>query len=201
MNNSKIMKRLVGVAAAVALSVGMGAATAAPASAGGSVWDRVADCESSGNWSINTGNGFYGGLQFSRSTWKAFGGTQYASTANRASKAEQIAVARRTLAAQGPGAWPVCGRKAGLTRANGGASTNASASAHKTTVTKKKATKAKKKSHKVHGKTVRVKRGDTIAKIAKRHHVRGGWKGLWKLNKRTVKNPNAIYIGQVLRVR
>ena len=71
------------------------------------------------------GNGYYGGLQFSSSTWKAFGGTAYAATANTASKAEQIAVAQRTLAQQGPGAWPTCGQRAGLTKANGGADANA----------------------------------------------------------------------------
>ena len=86
-----------------------------------SVWDRVANCESSGNWSINTGNGYYGGLQFSAPTWRAYGGAEYASQANKATKAQQIAVARRTLHAQGPNAWPTCSKKAGLTRANGGA--------------------------------------------------------------------------------
>jgi predicted nucleic acid-binding Zn-ribbon protein len=75
-------------------------------------WDAVAMCESGGNWSINTGNGYYGGLQFSSSTWTAFGGTAYAPRADLATKSQQIAVAERVLAAQGPGpgAWPTCGR-------------------------------------------------------------------------------------------
>ena len=85
------------------------------------VWSKVAACESSGNWAINTGNGYYGGLQFSPSTWKAFGGHEYAPNAHQATQAQQIAVARRTLYAQGPGAWPTCGRRAGLTKDNGGA--------------------------------------------------------------------------------
>ena len=89
------------------------------------VWDRVATCESSGNWSINTGNGYYGGLQFSASTWKAFGGQAYAPQAHQATNAQQIAVARRTLHTQGPGAWPTCSVRAGLTRENGGADPNA----------------------------------------------------------------------------
>ena len=89
------------------------------------VWDAVAKCESSGNWSINTGNGYYGGLQFSPSTWKAFGGQEYATNAHLATKAQQIAVARRTLYKQGPGAWPVCSVRAGLTKDNGGADPNA----------------------------------------------------------------------------
>ena len=104
---------------------GLGLVGTESATADGTVWDDVAQCESGGNWSINTGNGYYGGLQFSSSTWKAFGGGEYASTANKASKAEQIAVAQRTLDQQGPGAWPTCGKKAGLTRANGGADANA----------------------------------------------------------------------------
>ncbi|WP_217144230.1 transglycosylase family protein [Streptomyces sp. AC627_RSS907] len=93
-----------------------GAAVAAPLMAAGnasaataSEWDTVAQCESGGNWSINTGNGYYGGLQFSASTWAAYGGTQYAATADQATKAQQIAVAEKVLAGQGKGAWPVCG--------------------------------------------------------------------------------------------
>lgn len=73
-------------------------------------WDAVAMCESGGNWSINTGNGYFGGLQFSQQTWAGFGGTAYAPRADLATKSEQIAVAERVLAVQGPGAWPTCGR-------------------------------------------------------------------------------------------
>jgi cell wall-associated NlpC family hydrolase len=85
-----------------------------------STWDKVAQCESSGNWSINTGNGYYGGLQFAPSTWKAYGGLKYASSAHLATKQQQINIAEKVLASQGPGAWPVCSVKAGLTK--GGAS-------------------------------------------------------------------------------
>jgi hypothetical protein len=74
-------------------------------------WEAVAACESGGNWQANTGNGFYGGLQFSASTWLAYGGGSYARTANLASESAQIAVADRVLAGQGIGAWPVCGRQ------------------------------------------------------------------------------------------
>ncbi len=84
----------------------------APAAAtGGSVWDAIAKCESGGNWSINTGNGYSGGLQFSASTWRAYGGTGSASAASRE---QQIAVAQKVQAAQGWGAWPSCSRKLGL---------------------------------------------------------------------------------------
>ena len=91
-------------------SVDPAPAPPAPAPSSGHDWDAVAMCESGGNWSINTGNGYYGGLQFSSSTWAGFGGTAYASRADLASKSQQIAVAERVLAAQGAGAWPTCGR-------------------------------------------------------------------------------------------
>jgi hypothetical protein len=81
----------------------------AAASSDGANWAAIAACESGGNWSTNTGNGFYGGLQFTQQTWVANGGGQYASSANLATEAQQIAVAERVLAAQGIGAWPVCG--------------------------------------------------------------------------------------------
>nr|WP_304952500.1 transglycosylase family protein [Yimella sp. cx-51] len=106
-------------AAGAAAAAGLGMATAGDAHADTGVWDRVAQCESGGNWSINTGNGYYGGLQFTLQTWRGFGGT---GMPQNASKAEQIRVAQRVLAGQGPGAWPVCSVRAGLTRASGGAS-------------------------------------------------------------------------------
>jgi LysM repeat protein len=91
------------------------AASSAPSYSGGSYsgsgvnWDAIAACESGGNWTTSTGNGFSGGLQFSQGTWDAYGGGQYASTAAGASQSQQIAVAQRVLAGQGIGAWPVCG--------------------------------------------------------------------------------------------
>ena len=207
MSRSKFVQRVLGVVAAAALTIGLGVGAAAPASAAGTVWDRVAKCESGGRWKINTGNGYYGGLQFSHSTWKAYGGGKYASNANKASKAEQIAIARRTLAGQGPGAWSCAGR-AGLTRANGKASKTATPATNpgvsKAPKSSKKKGAAKKPASgktKYTGKTAKVKRGDTLSKMAKRYHVKGGWKGLWKLNKSKVKNPNHIRVGQVLRIK
>src|SRR5262245_51601794 len=81
-------------------------------------WDRLAQCESGGNWHINTGNGYYGGLQFSGSTWLAYGGGHYASRADLASKQEQIIVAERVLKASGWGAWPACSSALGLSAAD-----------------------------------------------------------------------------------
>jgi nucleoid-associated protein YgaU len=91
----------VGVVAGAAALGFAGTASAAP----DSTWDAVAGCESGNNWSINTGNGYYGGLQFSQSTWNAYGGQDYASRADLATREEQIAVAEQTLAGQGWGAW------------------------------------------------------------------------------------------------
>jgi LysM repeat protein len=85
------------------------AAPAASSDSDGANWSAIAACESGGNWSDNTGNGFYGGLQFTEQTWLAYGGGQYASSANQASESQQIAVAQQVLAGQGIGAWPVCG--------------------------------------------------------------------------------------------
>ena len=116
-----IRRRIAGAAVAGAATVAGGVAAASSSSAAGTVWDRVAACESGGNWHINTGNGYYGGLQFSDRTWDGFGGERYASRADLATKAQQITIAQKVLAVQGPGAWPTCGARAGLTRANGGA--------------------------------------------------------------------------------
>ncbi len=206
------MKRLVGVLGSLALALGLVSLATPPAAAAGTVWDRVAACESGGNWKINTGNGYYGGLQFSRSTWSGFGGGAYASRANRATKGEQIAVARRVLASQGPRAWPVCSRKAGLTKSNGRANRSATPSSNPGSTLKRstprKASTSRSAVRKplsaakaTKSRTIRVKSGDTLGRIAQRHSVTGGWKGLWRLNKKTVKNPNRIRVGQVLRLR
>ncbi len=95
------------------------AATIAPtaSAAPDSDWDRLAQCESGGNWQINTGNGYHGGLQFSPSTWRAYGGAEFAPYAYQATREQQIVVAERTLAGQGWGAWPACSRKLGLNSA------------------------------------------------------------------------------------
>lgn len=80
----------------------------------GSAWDRLAQCESGGNWSINTGNGYYGGVQFDRGTWLGNGGGAYAPTANLATKEQQIAIASKVQAARGWSPWPACSAKLGL---------------------------------------------------------------------------------------
>jgi len=92
-------------------SSGSSSSSPAPRVASGSVWDKIAACESGGDWSINTGNGYYGGLQFSISTWSAYGGN---GSPSNASRAQQIAVATKVQQAQGWGAWPACTAKLGL---------------------------------------------------------------------------------------
>lgn len=108
-------KRLAVAGIAVA---GMGAALAPAATAApDSDWDRLAQCEAGGNWAINTGNGFHGGLQFSPSTWNGYGGQEFAPYAYQASREEQIVVGERVLAGQGWGAWPSCSSQLGLSSA------------------------------------------------------------------------------------
>jgi resuscitation-promoting factor RpfA len=186
---------------------------ASPAQASSVNWDAIAQCESGGNWSISTGNGFYGGLQFTRGTWKAYGGTKYAPTANQASRSEQIRIAEKVLDGQGIGAWPVCGKKAGSTshykaKSSSGShksksTTHKATSKKKATSTSKKAT-TKKSTHtvtrattaKATGKTYVVRSGDTLSAIATRNHVKGGWHTLASLNSATISNPNLIFPGQ-----
>lgn len=153
-------------------------------------WDKLAQCESGGNRSINTGNGYYGGLQFSPTTWKAFGGAEYAPSAHQATRAEQIAVAEKVLAGQGWNAWPSCSKKTG-----------ASGAATPRTVERDAGTQAParvKLSAPASGGTYTVQAGDTLGKIAAAHGV-GHWKTL------LAKNPHLgagqlIHPGQVVNV-
>ncbi|MFF9486808.1 transglycosylase family protein [Streptomyces sp. NPDC014676] len=215
---------VAGVASAAVAAPLMAAGSASAATA--SEWDTVAQCESGGNWSINTGNGYYGGLQFSASTWAAYGGTQYASTADRASKAQQIEIAEKVLAGQGKGAWPVCGT--GLSNAAyGGSSANGSGSSQSTGSTETRETGQKasrsaerkteqKAERKTEQKTVttptgekvekgdgeyKVVKGDTLSSIAAEHDVEGGWAELFELNDDIVDDADLIYPGQQLHLK
>ncbi|MDG9719115.1 transglycosylase family protein [Streptomyces sp. DH24] len=96
-----------------AIAIPLLGATSAGA-ADGTAWDQVAECETGGSWSQNTGNGYYGGLQLTQEDWEAYGGLDFASSADRASRSQQIAVAERILAEKGASAWPTCGLLAGL---------------------------------------------------------------------------------------
>ncbi|MBK3542687.1 transglycosylase family protein [Streptomyces sp. MBT60] len=212
---------VTGAAVAVPL---MGATNASAASV--ETWDAVAQCESGGNWSINTGNGYYGGLQFSQSSWAAAGGTQYASRADLASKDQQIATAEKLLDMQGPGAW-ACAGAGGLTNdgvdpgVNPGGSDQSESKPEQaqperqaeqptTRSEQREAPKAESK------KTVttptgdkvkkgdgeyKVKAGDTLSKIAQKEDVKGGWSKLFKLNDDIVEDANLIFPGQQLHLK
>ena len=110
--NSSVATKL----AATTVALGTAATILAPnaSAAPDSDWDRLAQCEAGGNWQINTGNGYHGGLQFNAGTWAAYGGTAYAPTADLATREQQIEIAKKTQAAQGWGAWPACTAKMGL---------------------------------------------------------------------------------------
>ncbi|MDX3244131.1 transglycosylase family protein [Streptomyces sp. ME18-1-4] len=206
-----------------------GVAIAAPLMAAGNAsaataaeWDAVAQCESGGNWSINTGNGYYGGLQFSASTWAAYGGTQYAAQANQASKSQQIAVAEKVLASQGKGAWPVCGTglsgaayngssSSGSSSSTGGSGSSsagtrstgnqsASRSTDRPAASKTVTTPTGKKVKKGDGE-YKVVKGDTLSSIAEKHKVKGGWQKLFQLNKDIVADADLIYPGQQLHLK
>ena len=186
---------------------------ASPPQASSVNWDAIAQCESGGNWSINTGNGFYGGLQFTKGTWRAYGGAKYASTANKASRSEQISIAEKVLRGQGIGAWPVCGKKGGSSKhykaTNTSGSKSHKSSSHKSSTHKSKSVthKSTKKSTTTHkvtrasavkaiGKTYVVRSGDTLSAIASTNHISGGWHTLYQLNSKTISNPNLIFPGQ-----
>ncbi|MEV0119557.1 transglycosylase family protein [Streptomyces sp. NPDC050844] len=213
---------VTGVAVAAPL-MAAGSASAAT----GSEWDSVAQCEAGGNWSINTGNGYYGGLQFSASTWAAYGGTKYAATADQASKAQQIEIGEKVLAGQGKGAWPSCGvGLSGAAYSGGGAEESApqqqqpaeqpqSQPSAQTEAPKQEAApkqaapkaESKKTVETPTGKKVKkgdgeykVKKGDTLSKIAEEKDVKGGWHKVYKLNGDIIDNADMIYPGQQLHL-
>jgi LysM repeat protein len=203
-------------------------ALAAPASAApDSTWDAVAQCESTNNWSINTGNGYYGGLQFSQSTWEAFGGTQYAPRADLASKEQQIAIAEKTLAGQGWGAW-ACAYAGGgegpsersVSSDSGSSEAAAEAPAEAPAESNDRSDRADRSyrsqpaqdasnndsapaaaapASAAHG-TYTVASGDTLFKIASANGVDGGWEALYQANADVISDADLIYPGQVLRL-
>ncbi|MEV0266370.1 transglycosylase family protein [Streptomyces sp. NPDC050617] len=218
---------LAGVAGAAVAVPLMGATSASAASV--STWDKVAQCESGGNWSINTGNGYYGGLQFNQSSWAAAGGTQYAPRADQATKGQQIATAEKLLAMQGPGAWSCAGAgnltsggpAAGVDTGSSSRGTQHADRSQRQAAPKQQAPKhyapkqqapkqqapkqaapkpvAPKSIQKGDGE-YKVKSGDTLGKIAKEHGVKGGWQKLYNLNKGIVSDANLIYPGQQLHL-
>ncbi|GHA59576.1 hypothetical protein GCM10010372_69080 [Streptomyces tauricus] len=208
-NTRKARTTAVLAGAALLAPLGLLAANGDAAAADSGVWDRIAQCESGGNWHINTGNGYYGGLQFSAGSWRAYGGTAYASTADKASKAQQIAVATKLQRAQGWGAWPTCAARAGASgSAPAGATSGSTTKAAPSKPAKSsKASKSSKGVERSTGHTGRgssrgdytVRSGDTLSGIAARHGTT--WQRLYAANRAVIGgDPDVIVPGQRLKV-
>ncbi|MGW0544782.1 transglycosylase family protein [Streptomyces griseoincarnatus] len=171
-------------------------------------WEKVAACESTNDWDVNTGNGYYGGLQFSQSTWEAFGGARYAPRADLATKDQQIAIAEKVLEGQGPGAWPTCSVRAGLTRDGSdpdirpatARSDRAQRDDRRTSVEDVRP-QTTPQARAGRAEMYTVVRGDTLSGIAEQERVRGGWQGLHEANRSTIgADPDLILPGQRLRL-
>jgi murein DD-endopeptidase MepM/ murein hydrolase activator NlpD len=179
--------------------IGAGSAHAASVD----VWEKVAACESTSDWGINSGNGYYGGLQFSQATWEAYGGQRHAPRADLATKDQQIAVAEKVLEGQGPRAWPTCSGEAGLTRGGEApdiARTGPQQAAPPKRIVSKDAASPTTVPTRREGYT--VARGDSLSKIARSERVRGGWQGLYAQNRAVVgDDPDLIFPGQRLTLR
>ncbi|MFJ5308843.1 transglycosylase family protein [Streptomyces sp. NPDC088350] len=211
--------------AALLAPLGLLAATGNAAAADSGVWDRIAQCESGGNWHINTGNGYYGGLQFSAGTWRAYGGSAYAATADQASRSAQIAVATKVQHAQGWGAWPVCSVRAGATGSAPAASSGTVTENSSTTTKKSKQSTTESTSESTRKQSTRkatpakpaktpargtnnasrgtsrgdytVRTGDTLSAIAAEHGTT--WRKIYAANKSVIgDDPDLIIPGQQL---
>jgi hypothetical protein len=179
---------VVGAVAAGTPLVLAGTASAAPQTA----WDKLASCESGGNWSTNTGNGYYGGIQFNATTWHRYGGS---GMPHHASKAQQIAVAERTLAAQGWGAWPACSRKMGLHGYAAQPGKSSAPVAKKASASRSTSVRSVKTAK---GGSYTVKRGDTLSRIAKAHGTTS--KALFAANRGAIANPHVLKVGATLHL-
>lgn len=198
--------RTIARVAVAGIAVGAPLAIAAtPAQASGTNWDAIAKCESGGNWSTSTGNGYYGGLQFSQSTWKAYGGQ---GSANGASREEQIAVAERVLQRQGIGAWPTCGRRAGSSAVATGTNTRGAKKAQATAPKKSTVEAAPQAVAPAAGVAssnpagdYTVVAGDTLSKLATKFNIQGGYQQLQKLNAQYIPNADFIVVGQKIATK
>jgi resuscitation-promoting factor RpfA len=208
-----------GVTVAAISAAGLALSATAANATSTSTWDALAQCESSGNWAINTGNGFAGGLQFTPSTWAAYGGT---GSAANASREQQIAVAERVQAAQGWGAWPSCSAKLGLSGGATGAVQSVpvqaapvqaapvqsapvqAAPVQSAPLQSASVTQAPAGKHAtavaLSGETYTLQAGDTLSKVAEKLGIEGGWQRLADANLDTISNPNLVFAGQVIQL-
>jgi len=216
MKNSTLTRNISrGLAIAAIAGAGLAVAGTGANAASGSTWDALAQCESGGNWAINTGNGFSGGLQFTPSTWAAYGGT---GAPENATRAQQIAVAERVQAGQGWGAWPACAAQLGLSGGGGQAYAPAAAPApvaaqstnvaplQQAPVQQAPAEQAPAEQApapaavQLSGKTYTIKSGDTLSTIAQKLGIKGGWEALFQANANTVIHPDLIFTGAALQL-
>lgn len=188
----------LGVLAGAPLGLAVGTANAAP----GLDWDTLAQCEASGNWAANTGNGYYGGLQFTQQTWNAYGGQ--GNPAN-ASREQQIAVAERVLAGQGPQAWPACTAKMGAGQVRKAAPApqqqrkvqpqqRQAAPVQQAPVVALAGSKSNPNGN------YEIKAGDTLSKIADANKVAGGYQAIVEKNKEFLTNPDLIFPGHKILI-
>ncbi|MEU8518647.1 transglycosylase family protein [Streptomyces sp. NBC_01216] len=166
------------------------------------VWEKVAACESSSNWRINTGNGYFGGLQFSQATWERYGGTHYAPRADLASRDQQIAVAEKVLKGQGPDAWPACAPRAGLSAGQDASGVRAASLPGQRVADGRKTPAATPTTVPTVRESYTVTPGDSLSRIAHEERVKGGWQRLYEANRTVVgSDPDLIHPGQKLTLR
>ncbi|MCU1434063.1 MAG: transglycosylase [Pseudarthrobacter sp.] len=207
-------RRGVTVAAISAAGIAL-SATGANAATDGATWDALAQCESGGNWAINTGNGYSGGLQFSPTTWAAYGGTGSAADASRE---QQIAVAEQVQAGQGWGAWPSCAAQLGLSGGGGATAVApqsvpvtqapvaqapvAQAPVSQAPVTQAPVTQAPQHAAPpaLSGETYTLEPGDTLSSVAHKLGIEGGWEKLADANLDTIADPDLVFAGQVIQL-
>ncbi|WP_461174110.1 transglycosylase family protein [Arthrobacter sp. Z1-9] len=209
-----------GVTVAAISAAGLALSATAANATSTSTWDALAQCESSGNWAINTGNGYAGGLQFSPTTWAAYGGTGSAADASRE---QQIAVAERVQASQGWGAWPSCSAKLGLSGGATGVAPQSvpvqaapvqaapvqaapvqAAPVHSAPLQSASVAQAPAGKHAtavaLSGETYTLQAGDTLSIVAQKLGIEGGWQRLADANLDTISNPNLVFAGQVIQL-
>lgn len=196
------------VSKAAAASVVTTAAVAVPmiglsspaSAADDNTWNQIAQCESGGNWSINTGNGYYGGLQFSKQTWQAYGGDQYGATADQASKSQQIEIAEKVQSSQGWGAWPECSAQADKSGGGGSPAPQDQGDQDQGDQDQGGQDQGGQEPEQQQSGSgdYTVESGDTLSKIADKKDVEGGWKALYNANKDTVDDPETIFPGDEL---
>jgi hypothetical protein len=191
----------VGIIAGAPLGLAVGTANAAP----GMDWDALAQCEASGNWGANTGNGYYGGLQFTQGTWNANGGS--GNPAN-ASREEQIRVAENVLRTQGSNAWPSCSKRIGAYVGKTAPAPKQAQPQRKAQPQQRTAAAPVQQAPVVAlagsitnpGGNYEIKAGDTLSKIAEANKVAGGWQAIVEKNKGFLTNPDLIFPGHKILI-